>query len=103
MIIVTPSARKQLRELIAAHPTDPVVRLAVKDLDHERIAFSITLESAPQPDDEVQDCDGLTVAIEGRSAARMNGITLEYGERGGFSFLHPQHPDQDKLGIINLN
>jgi iron-sulfur cluster assembly protein len=103
MIIVTPSARKQLRELIAAHPRDPVVRLTVKDLDHGRIAFSITLESASQPDDVLQDCDGFTVAIEGRSAARMNGITLEYGEPGGFTFIHPQHPDEGKLGIINLN
>ena len=103
MIIVTPSARKELLELIAAHPRDPVVRLAVKDLDHERIAFSITLESTSQPDDVLQDCDGLRVAIEGRSGARMNGITLEYGEPGGFTFIHPQHPDEDKLGIINLN
>jgi Fe-S cluster assembly iron-binding protein IscA len=103
MIVVTPSARKQLLELIAVHPEDPVVRLAIKDLDHQRISFSITLEPMPQPDDDVQDCDGLTVAVEARSVARMDGITLDYLQSGGFKFLHPEDPAGDKLRLINLN
>jgi Fe-S cluster assembly iron-binding protein IscA len=103
MIIVTPAAQRQLLQLIAAHPEDPVVRLSVKDLDHGRIAFSITLESEPHADDEVQNLDGMQMAVEGRSATRLDGITVAYEEPGGFRFLHPQKADQDTLGVINLN
>jgi Fe-S cluster assembly iron-binding protein IscA len=103
MIIVTPAAQRQLLQLIAAHPEDPLVRLSVKDLDHARIAFSITLESEPHADDQVQNLDGMQIAVEGRSAARLDGITIDYEEPGGFRFLHPENADQDTLGVINLN
>ena len=103
MIIVTPAAQSQLLQLIAAHPKDPVVRLSIKDLDHARIAFSITLESEPHADDQVQNLDGLQVAVEARSATRLDGITMDYTETDGFKFLHPGHAEQDKLRAINLN
>ncbi|HEY3197843.1 MAG TPA: iron-sulfur cluster biosynthesis family protein [Nitrospirales bacterium] len=103
MIIVTPAAQRQLLQLIADHPEDPVVRLSVKDLDHARIAFSITLESEPHMDDQVQNLDGMQIAVEGQNATRLDGITLDYTEPGGFRFLHPQKADQDALGVINLN
>jgi Fe-S cluster assembly iron-binding protein IscA len=103
MIIVTPAARQQLLRLIAEHPEDPIVRLSVKDLDHERIAFSLTLEPAPRPDDAVQTLDGLQIAVEGRSVPRLDGITMDYAEPDGFKFLHPQRAEQDRLRVINLN
>ena len=103
MIIVTPAAQRQLVQLIADHPEDPVVRLSVKDLDHARIAFNITLESEPHTDDQVQNLHDMQIAVEGRSAARLDGITIDYEEPGGFRFLHPQKADQDTLGVINLN
>jgi len=103
MIIVTPAAQRQLLQLIAAHREDPVVRLSVKDLDHARIAFSITLESEPHADDQVQNLDGMQIAVEARSAARLDGITIDYEVPGGFRFLHPQKADQGTLGVINLN
>ena len=103
MIIVTPAARSQLLQLIADHPEDPVVRLSIKDLDHARIAFSITLEPAPAADDVVENVDGLQIAVEGRSATRLDGITMDYTEPDGFRFLHPRRADQDTLGVVNLN
>lgn len=86
---MTPSTIHQLRKLIAEHPEDPIVRLTVKEMDETRLRFRITLEVAPQPDDEVQVCDGLTLAIDARSAPRLDGITLDYQELEGFKFLHP--------------
>lgn len=103
MIIITPAARRQLLQLIADHPEDPVVRLSLKDLDHERMAFSITLEAAPRPDDAVQTLDGLQVAVEGQTATRLDGITMDYAEPGGFRFLHPEKAEKDTLRVINLN
>jgi Fe-S cluster assembly iron-binding protein IscA len=103
MVMVTPAAAARLKALIVEHPDDPVVRLAIKDLDEERLVFSITLEAEPQPDDEVQTCDGLTVAIAAASAPRMDGVMLDYAEPGGFTFRHPAPPDEDALRAINLN
>lgn len=103
MIHVTLAARAQLLQLIAEHPDDPVVRLSIKDLEHERVAFSITLEPGPHPDDAVQNLDGLQVALEGQSAGRLDGITMDYSETDGFRFLHPGHAEQEKLRVINWN
>src|SRR5205823_13553270 len=103
MITITTAARRRLLQLIAEHPDDPVVRLSITDLDHQRVAFSISLESEPRPDDSVQNLAVLTVADEGRSAGRLDGITMDYTETDGFKFLHPGHAEQDKLRAINLN
>src|SRR5213593_2139605 len=93
MITITIEARRRLLQLIDEHPDDPIVRLSITDLDHQRVAFSITLESEPHPDDAVQNLDGLQVAVEGRSAARLDGITMDYTETDGFKFLHPGHAE----------
>ena len=103
MIAVTPAAIRQLRKLVAEHPDDPIVRLTLHDLEETRLGLGITLEATAQPDDEIQDCDGLTVAIEARSAARMDGITLDYREPDGFKFLHPTDAGEDLLRHISLN
>jgi iron-sulfur cluster assembly protein len=103
MIIVTPAARRKLLALVQEHPEDPVVRLTLKDLEHDRVAFSITLEPAAQSGDEVQEFAGLIVALEARSAPRMDGITLDYLEPGGFKFIHPREAQDERLGMINLN
>ena len=89
--------------LIHEHPEDPIVRVQVKDLDDQRLSFSITLEDRVQSDDEVQIVDSLTVAIPAASAARMNGITMDYEEPGGFKFHHTDDPNDLRLDLINLN
>ena len=90
MIFLTEQAVMKLKVLILEHPEDPIVRLMVRDLDEARLSYNITLEDKIQPDDEVQEGQGLTVAVEGRSAARMQGITLDYQEPEGFTFIHPE-------------
>jgi Fe-S cluster assembly iron-binding protein IscA len=103
MVFVTPSAVARLKALILEHPEDPIVRLAIKDPDEARVVFSITLEAVPLPDDDVQTRDGLTVAIAAASAARMDGVTLDYVEPGGFLFRHPAPPGEDALHQISMN
>ena len=85
---LTRSAVERFKELIREHPEDHIVRVQVKDLDEQRLSFSITLEDRVQSDDEVQIVDSLTVAIPTASAVRMNGITMDYQESGGFKFYH---------------
>ncbi len=100
---LTQSAVERLKALVVEHPEDPIVRVQVKDLDEERLSFSITLEDKVQPDDEVRIVDGLTVAIPAASAVRMDGITMDYQKAGGFKFHHTDDPNDLRLDLINLN
>jgi len=103
MIFLTEQAVRKLKILILEHPEDPIVRLMVRDLDEVRLSFNITLEDKVQPDDEEQEVKGLTVAIEGRSALRMHGMTLDYQEPDGFTFIHPEQEEEPKFDGFNWN
>jgi|SRR5918999_467069 Fe-S cluster assembly iron-binding protein IscA len=107
MIHVTPAAVTKLQGLLLENPDDSIVRITLKDLDDERMVFSITLEPDPQPDDEIQEADGLTLAIGAQAALRMHGITLDYQPPHGFRFHHPMHQDPSGdsplHGPLNLN
>ena len=103
MIFLTEQAVIKLNVLILEHPEDPIVRLMVRDLDEARLSYNITLEDKVQPDDEVQEVKGLTVAVEGRSDPRMQGITLDYQEPEGFAFIHPEQEGEPKLAVFNWN
>lgn len=103
MIKVTRSAVEHLKALVLAHPEDPVVRVQVKDLDEHRLAFNITLEDKVQPDDVVQTIEGLTLAVAASSAARMDGITMDYQVPAGFKFHHAEPQEDFRLDLVNLN
>ena len=88
MIAVTIAAITQLKAIQVHHPEDPVVRITVRDLGDSRLSFNITLEATSQPDDDIQQVDDLTIAVDQRSAPRMEGVTVDYTEADGFRFLH---------------
>ena len=88
MIAVTVAAIAKLKAIQFHHPEDPIVRISVRDLDDSRLSFGITLEANTQPDDDVQQVDSLTIAVDRRSAPRMEGVTIDYTEADGFHFLH---------------
>ncbi len=90
MIAVTLAAIAKLKAIQAHHPEDPVIRISVRDLDDSRLSFSITLEANTQPDDDIRQIDGLTIAVDRRSAPRMERVTVDYTEAGGFRFLHDE-------------
>ena len=88
MIAVTIAAIAKLKAIQIHHPEDPVVRISVRDLDDSRLSFNITLEANTQPDDDVQQVDGLTIAVTQQCVPRMDGVTVDYTESDGFRFLH---------------
>jgi Fe-S cluster assembly iron-binding protein IscA len=88
MIAVTVAAITKLKAIQTHHPKDPVVRISVRDVDDTRLSCSITLEANSLPDDNVQEVDGLTIAVDQQSAPRMDGVTIDYTETGGFRFFH---------------
>lgn len=103
MINVTQAAVDKLKALLLEHPEENVVRITVRDVDEHRLTFGITLEEALRPDDEIQEIEGITVAVEGPSAPRMDGITVDYEEPGGFRFQHPEPSDELTLRSPDLN
>ena len=104
MIAVTIVAIAKLKAIQVHHPADPVVRISVRDLDDSRLSFGITLEANTQPDDDVQQVDGLTITVDRRSAPRMEGVTVDYTEADGFRFLHDgQGRNLPLLTIPTLN
>ncbi|NOT22695.1 MAG: hypothetical protein HOP22_08210 [Nitrospiraceae bacterium] len=104
MIAVTIAAIAQLKTIQIHHPEDPVVRISVRDVDDSRLSFSITLEATTKPDDDIQQVDGLTIAVDQRSAPRMEGVTVDYSESAGFRFLHGgEGPAMPFLTIPTLN
>jgi iron-sulfur cluster assembly protein len=100
MIAVTVAATARLKAIQVHHPEDPVVRISVRDLDDSRLSFSITLEANIQPDDDVQQVDGLTIVVDRRSAPRMEGVTVDYTEAEGFRFLHDS--DGRRLPLLTI-
>ena len=97
MLNLTWTAIERLQKLIEEHPEDPVVRITLRDLDDQRLSLAIMLEPAAQEEDEVQHIEGLTIALDRSSVHRTNGMTIDYREEKGFSFVHP--PAED-LGLI---
>ena len=103
MLQLTIAAIEKFKTLIKEHPEDPIVRITLKDLDDARLAFNIVLDDSAQPEDDVQELDGVTIAVEAKSAPRMDGITLDYREPDGFKFLHPDDPGTIRLTLPQLN
>jgi len=101
MITVTVAAITRLKEIQVDHPTDPVIRITVRDLDQSRLNFTITLEAAAQSDDAIQLVDGLTIALDQRCLSRMDGVTLDYTSTEGFRFLHHQQERSSPLPTIS--
>ena len=94
----------KLKAIQVHHPEDPVVRVSVRDVDQSRLSFSITLEATTQPDDHIQQVDGLTIAVDRPSAPRMEGVTVDYSESDGFRFIHSgEGPSMPLLTIPTLN
>ena len=100
MITLTVAAVAQLKAIQLHHPEDPVVRISVRDLGDSRLSFGITLEATTQPDDDVQQVNGLTIAVDRQSAPRMEGVTVDYTEAAGFRFLHDGHGRSLPLSMI---
>jgi Fe-S cluster assembly iron-binding protein IscA len=102
MVFITPAAVERLHGLLTEHPDEHVVRLVVADLDENRVGLNITLEGTAQDDDEIEEVQGLTIAIARNSVARLEGVTLNYSASDGFRLEHPSPPARE-LRVISLN
>lgn len=100
---LTRPAVERLKALIVEHPEDSIVRVQVKDMNDRRLVFSITLEDRVHPQDQAQTIDGVTVAVPAASATRMDSVTVDYQDPGGFKFHHTDPQDDLPVNLINLS
>ena len=95
MITVTEAARQQVLAAIEAEGPDArTVRLAVADHGPRGLVYSLNLESDADrlPDDAVVDLGDFRVFIDKLSAPRVEGVTMDFVQRGlesGFVFHNP--------------
>ena len=90
MMTLTQAALEQLKAIRLEHPEDPIVRITILDLTEAQLQYRITLEDVTQPDDDVQEIAGLTVAVDAKSALRVDGVTVDFDPTDGFKFIHPE-------------
>lgn len=95
MITITYRAQEKVREAIAAEEDEVgAVRLAVADHGPRGLVYSLNLASEAdcRPDDTVLEFDGFQVFIDKLSAPRVEGVTMDFVQRGlesGFVFANP--------------
>ena len=82
-------ATDKIKAIMREHPEDPIVRIATRNLTKSKLQYSITLEGVTQPNDNVQEINEITVVIEERSAPMMDGVTIDFDDIKGFTFIHP--------------
>lgn len=101
--IVTPEARRQLREAITeAGNTETVgVRVAVIPGGCSGLQYSLEVVERAEEDDEVIVCEGVRIYIDPFSAQYLDGTTLDYETTimgSGFIFENPNSLGQCGCG-----
>ena len=94
MIALTAPAIRRLKTLLAEHPEESFVRVVIVSEGETTISHRITLERSTQEGDTRQDCDGMILVMDPKTAPRMDGVMLDYVETGDkprFIFRHPEH------------
>ena len=94
-IILTPAAIAEVRRRMVAkgHPEASLLRLWVEAGGCSGLSYEMEFVAVPKERDVQFTFDGLTVLVEARSMAYINGMTLDYSDKmvnGGFQFSNPK-------------
>ncbi len=80
MINVTPKAVDRIRKLLESGKVQGGMRLGLVGGGCSGLSYKFKLESAPRPDDEVFEYDGVKVFVDPKSYTYLDGLTLDYKE-----------------------
>lgn len=86
------AAREVKRVLEKESHQDWGVRLGVKGGGCSGLTYTMGLEEAPQPHDQIFEIEGVKVFCDPKSYLFINGMTLDYSTDlmgGGFRFNNP--------------
>ncbi len=94
MIHLSPSAVREVTRMKSKHQNPNVfLRLGVERGGCSGLYYTLALDDALKPDDQIYNCSGLQVAIAALSLNYIAHLTLDYSEDlmgGSFRFHNPQ-------------
>lgn len=93
MITMTESAMAALTRFMSTN-ANPVagLRIRVESGGCSGFKYSLKLEQGGNADDQMVDCDGITLLIDEASASLLGGVTMDFVEGmegSGFTFSNP--------------
>jgi len=89
---VTPKAAQQIRKALAQRGSGVGLRLAVKTSGCSGYAYAIEVADAAAAEDVAFESEGVTLLVDGRSLAMIDGTRLDWVREGlneGFRFENP--------------
>lgn len=78
MIDVTPAAVEKIRKLLAQNEVNGGLRLGVVGGGCSGLSYKFRFETKPRPNDNVFEVDGVTLMVDPKSYAFLDGLTLDF-------------------------
>ncbi len=100
-IILTEKAAQQVRKHLDFRGNGYGIRLAVKTSGCSGLAYAMEFVDQPEPEDLTFDSFGVTVLIDPKSLAYLEGTELDWVREGfseGFKFNNPNVKNQCGCG-----
>jgi iron-sulfur cluster assembly accessory protein len=92
MITMTPEAITKVKAILTERNEEAGLRIAIIGGGCSGFQYQMTLDKAPQADDEIMDMEGLKIFIDSKSLQYLNGTTVDYVDSSngsGFKFDNP--------------
>ena len=93
MINLTPGAASKVKEIMSMqNPVPTALRVAVVGGGCSGFQYHMAFENQTNETDDVQDIDGLKIAVDQMSAMYLDGVEIDYIETlegAGFKFNNP--------------
>ena len=95
MVTLTPEAVQEVkRRLQRAQQSNLGLRVGVKAGGCSGFSYLLNLDEAtPKDNDQFFEQDGITILVDAKSHAHLNGMTVDFNDSlmgGGFEFTNPQ-------------
>jgi iron-sulfur cluster assembly protein len=100
-VTLTEKAAGQVRKHLAARGAGLGLRVAVKTSGCSGLAYTLEFVDESAPEDQTFECFGVTVLVDPKSLAYLEGTELDYVREGlneGFKFNNPNVKNQCGCG-----
>lgn len=78
MIDVTPAAVEKIRQLLIQNEVNGGLRLGIVGGGCSGLSYKFRFETKPRPNDNVFEVDGVTLMVDPKSYAFLDGLTLDF-------------------------
>ncbi|MCY4586796.1 MAG: iron-sulfur cluster assembly accessory protein [Bryobacterales bacterium] len=78
MIDVTPAAVEKIRQMLVQNEVNGGLRLGVAGGGCSGLSYKFRFETKPRPNDNVFEVDGVTLMVDPKSYAFLDGLTLDF-------------------------